>query len=61
MSCDSSHATFMENEDIPQDKLSPPPAWEDHRTKCEANLICLSATHPDDLQLFYQNAVQTHQ
>jgi hypothetical protein len=51
----------MENGDIQQDMLSPPPACDDHQTKCEANLICLPATHPDDLQMFYQNAVQAQQ
>jgi len=47
--------------DIQQDMLSPPLACEDHQTECEANLICLPATHPDDLQLLYQNSVQTQQ
>jgi hypothetical protein len=61
ISWNSSHATFMENGDIQQDKLSPPPTREDHRTKCEANLIRLPATHPDCLQLLYQNAAQAHQ
>lgn len=51
----------MGNGDIQQDMLSPPPACEDHQTKCEANLIPLPATHPDDLQLLYQNAVQAQQ
>jgi hypothetical protein len=50
----------MENGDIQQDMLNPP-ACEDHKTKCEANLIHLPATHPDDLQLLYQNAVQVQQ
>jgi hypothetical protein len=61
MSWNSSHAIFMENADIQKDMLSPPPACEDHQTKCEANLNCLPATHPDDLQLPYQNAAQAKQ